>query len=122
MDTKKPAFTTIDEYIATFPAETQKILQELRQSIHAAAPEAIEKISYAMPAFALKGVLVYFAAHKNHIGFYPTSSGTRVFEKELTGYETTKGTIKFPLDQPLPLELIRLIVQFRLAENLAKPK
>ena len=122
MDTKKPAFTTIDEYIATFPAEIQKILQEIRRTIHAAAPEAAEKISYAMPAFAQKGVLVYFAAHKNHIGFYPTSSGTRVFEKELTGYETTKGTIKFPLDQPLPLDLITRIIQFRLAENLAKRK
>jgi uncharacterized protein YdhG (YjbR/CyaY superfamily) len=122
MEDNKIRFTTIDEYIATFPAEIQTKLQELRRTIHAAAPEAVEKISYAMPAFAQKGVLVYFAAYKNHIGFYPTSSGTRVFEKELTGYETSKGTIKFPLDQPLPLDLVTRIVKFRLAENLDKSK
>ena len=116
----KPAFHTIDEYIALFPAETQKILQELRATIYAAAPGAQEKISYQMPAFHLKGNLVYFAAWKDHIGFYPTSSGTRAFQQELSAYEFSKGTVKFPLDQPLPLDLITRIVKFRVAENLKK--
>ena len=116
----KPAYRTIDEYIATFPAETQKILQELRAVIHLATPGAQEKISYQMPAFHLKGNLVYFAAWKDHIGFYPTSSGTRVFQQELSAYEFSKGTVKFPLDQPLPLDLISRIVKYRLAENLKK--
>jgi len=116
----KPAYRTIDEYIAMFPAETQKILQELRATIHAAAPGAVEKISYQMPAFALKGNLVYFAAWKDHIGFYPTSSGTQAFQQEISTYEFSKGTVKFPIDQPLPLDLISRIVKFRVAENLKK--
>ena len=116
----KPAYRTIDEYIATFPAETQKILQELRAVIHLAAPGAQEKISYQMPAFHLKGNLVYFAAWKDHIGFYPTSSGIRAFQQELSAYEFSKGAVKFPLDQPLPLDLITRIVKFRVAENLKK--
>jgi len=116
----KPAYRTIDEYIATFPAETQKILQELRAVIHLAAPGAQEKISYQMPAFHLKGNLVYFAAWKDHIGFYPTSSGTRAFQQELSAYKFSKGAVKFPLDQPLPLDLITRIVKFRVAENLKK--
>jgi uncharacterized protein YdhG (YjbR/CyaY superfamily) len=116
----KPAYHTIDEYIGLFPAETQKILQELRAVIHAAAPGAVEKISYQMPAFALKGNLVYFAAWKDHIGFYPTSSGTQAFQQELSAYETSKGTVKFPIDQPLPLDLVSRIVKFRVEENLKK--
>ncbi len=118
MDSKKSGFTSIDEYIATFPAETQKILREMRATIKAAAPEAVEKISYQMPTFYLKGNLVHFAAWKNHIGFYPAPSGTREFERELSAYESSKGAIRFPMNQPLPLKLIGRIVKFRVTENL----
>jgi len=120
MENKKASPNSIDEYIASFPEETQKILQKLRAAIKAAAPGAQEKISYRMPAFAQKGILVYFAAWKNHIGFYPTSSGTQAFMQELSVYESSKGSIKFPLDKPLPLDLISNIVRFRVAENLKK--
>lgn len=115
-----PGFHSTDEYIATFPANIQKILQELRATIKAAAPQAEEKISYQMPAFAQNGILVYFAALKNHIGFYPTSSGILAFKEELSAYESSKGAVRFPLDKPLPLELITRMVKFRLAENLLK--
>jgi uncharacterized protein YdhG (YjbR/CyaY superfamily) len=118
MDGNKIRFTSIDEYIALFSAETQKVLQEMRATIHAAAPQAQETISYQMPAFAQKGILVYFAARKGYIGFYPTSSGTEAFQKELSAYAYTKGTIRFPLDKPLPIDLITMIVKFRLTENL----
>jgi uncharacterized protein YdhG (YjbR/CyaY superfamily) len=120
MENNKARFDSIDEYIATFPAETQKILGELRATIKAAAPEAEEKISYQMPTFALKGNLVHFAAYKNHIGFYPTPSGIEAFKQELSIYEGAKGSVKFPIDEPLPLELISKIVTFRVAENLEK--
>ena len=110
----------MDEYIATFPEETQKILEELRATIKASAPDAEEKISYQMPTFFLKGNLVHFAAWKNHIGFYPTPSGTEAFKQELSIYEGAKGSIKFPIDKPLPLELISKIVKFRVAENLKR--
>lgn len=121
MNDNKAGFTTIDGYIATFPEPIQKILQELRATIHAAAPDAEEKISYQMPAFALKGTLVYFAAWKNHIGFYAASGEIhQAFAQELSAYEASKGSIKFPLDKPLPLDLITRIVQFRVAQNLAK--
>jgi uncharacterized protein YdhG (YjbR/CyaY superfamily) len=120
MDSNKAGFTSIDAYIASFPAEIQKKLQELRATIRAAAPDSMEKISYQMPAFALHGNLVYFAAFKNHISFFPTSSGTEAFKQELSIYDSSKGTIRFPLDQPLPLDLISKIVKFRLAENLKK--
>lgn len=118
MKGEKAGFGSIDEYIAAFPEETQKILHELRATIKAAAPDAEEKISYQMPAFALKGNLVYFAALKNHIGFYPTSSGITAFKDELSKYESSKGAVRFPLDKPLPLKLIKKIVKFRVAENL----
>ena len=118
MENNKVRFISIDEYIATFPEETQKILAELRATIKAAAPEAEEKISYQMPTFALKGNLVHFAAYKNHIGFYPTPSGIQAFKHELSIYEGAKGSIKFPIDKPLPLKLISKIVKFRVAENL----
>lgn len=118
MDSQKGGFHTIDEYIATFPEETQKTLEALRATIRAAAPDAEECISYNMPAFALHGNLVYFAAAKNHIGLYPTSSAIAAFQQDLSAYEGSKGTVKFPLDQPLPMDLIRRIVQFRVAENL----
>ena len=120
MQSNKAGFASIDEYIASFPEETQKILEELRATIKAAAPGGEEKISYQMPAFALKGNLVYFAAFKNHIGFFPTASGIEAFKKELSIYEGSKGTVRFPIDKPLPLKLIRKIVRFRVAENLKK--
>ena len=120
MEGNKAGFVSIDEYIATFPQEIQKMLEELRATIKAAAPKAQEKISYQMPAFALKGNLVYFGAYKNHIGFYPTSSGIQAFKKELSIYEGAKGTVRFPIDKPLPLDLISRIVKFRVAENLKK--
>jgi uncharacterized protein YdhG (YjbR/CyaY superfamily) len=118
MKGEKVDFASIDQYIANFPEEIQKTLQELRATIKAAAPGAEEKISYQMPAFALKGNLVYFAALKNHIGFYPTPSGITAFKDELSKYESSKGAVKFPLDKPLPLKLIRKIVKYRVAENL----
>jgi uncharacterized protein YdhG (YjbR/CyaY superfamily) len=120
MESSQAGFRSIDEYIATFPAETQKILEELRATIKAAAPEAEEKISYQMPTFALKGNLVHFAAWKNHIGFYPAPRGIEAFKDELSIYEGAKGSVKFPIDKPLPLELIGRIVKFRVAENLKK--
>ena len=120
MEDNRSGFTTIDEYIALFPEEIQKKLEEIRTTIRAAAPEAIEKISYQMPAFYLKGNLVYFAAFKNHISFFPTSSGIQAFKQELAVYSGAKGTVRFPLDQPLPLELISRIVKYRVAENLQK--
>ncbi|MGE5428865.1 MAG: iron chaperone [Methylococcaceae bacterium] len=120
MPMNMPVVKDTDEYISQFPAEVQAKLQELRYVIKKAAPEAEETISYAMPAFKLKGILVYFAGHKNHIGFYPTASGIANFEKELTGYTTSKGTVQFPLNKPLPLELIKMIVEYRVAENLQK--
>jgi len=120
MESDKNSFTTIDEYIALFPAETQKILQEIRAVIKAAAPEATEKISYQMPTFYLKGNLVHFAAWKSHIGFYPTPSGTEAFKQELSKYEVSKGSIKFPIDKPMPLDLIEKIVKLRVTENIQK--
>ena len=118
MRSNKIKFSSIDEYIAAFPEEIQKLLKELRATIKFAASGAEEKISYQMPTFALKGNLVHFAAHKKHIGFYPTPSGIQAFEQELSIYETSKGAIKFPIDKPLPLDLISKIVKFRVNENL----
>lgn len=118
----KTNYKTIDEYIATFPKETQKILEEIRATIKAAAPEAKEKISYQMPTFYLNGNLIHFAAFKNHIGFYPTPSGTQAFKDEISIYQGAKGSIRLPIDEPMPLELIGRIVKFRVAENLTKAK
>lgn len=111
---------SIDEYIAMFPPEVQKKLQQVRQTIHAAAPEAKETISYKMPAFTLDGNLVYFGGFKNHIGFYPIPSGIEAFKVELSKYPQGRGSVQFPLDQPLPLDLIRRIVLFRAEENKKK--
>jgi uncharacterized protein YdhG (YjbR/CyaY superfamily) len=119
MDPKKGS-KNIDEYISAFPENLRSILQKLRQVIRESAPEAEEAISYQMPAFRLNGNLVYFAAFKNHIGFYPTSSGVEAFKKELSDYEVSKGTIRFPLDKPIPLDLVRKIVKYRVKENLDK--
>lgn len=111
---------TIDEYIADFPEGIRNILTSMRKTIRTAAPDAEEKISYQMPTFWLNGNLVHFAAFKNHIGFYPAPHGIQAFKKELSRYECSKGAIRFPIDKPLPLELIRKIVQFRVSENVQK--
>ncbi|MCX6255750.1 MAG: DUF1801 domain-containing protein [Bacteroidia bacterium] len=115
-------FSDIDKYITSFPKDTQEILEQLRTTIRKAAPDAEEVISYNMPAFKYHGVLVYFAGYKNHIGFYPTSSGIKAFHKELFGFKYSKGTVQFPIDKSLPLDLIRKIVKFRVKENLEKAK
>ena len=115
---KKP--TNIDEYISGFPKETQKILEQLRATIKKTAPNAEEVISYAIPAFKLNGMLVWFAAYSNHIGFYPRGSGVEAFKKELSIYKSAKGSVQFPLDKALPWALITKIVKFRVAENLLK--
>ena len=120
MQDKTAAPTTIDAYIAQFPPEIQEILNRIRAVVHEAAPEATEGIGYQMPGFYLNGGLVYFAAHKNHIGFYPTGSEMHGLEEDLSAYRTSKGTLQFPLDRPIPYDLIRKIVQVRSAENLSK--
>jgi uncharacterized protein YdhG (YjbR/CyaY superfamily) len=110
----------IDEYIAAQTEENQLLLQKIRTAIHEAAPQAQETISYQMPAFKQKGTLVYFAAFKDHIGFFPTGSGVEAFKDRLSAYKTTKGTIQLPLDEPLPLDLIKEIVRFRVKETSKK--
>jgi uncharacterized protein YdhG (YjbR/CyaY superfamily) len=120
MKTMNTAPKTIDEYIAGFPSDVQKILQKIRMTIREAAPAAEEKISYQMPTFFLKGNLVHFAAFKEHIGFYPVPSGIEKFKKELSVYKQGKGSVQFPLDQPIPYDLISKIVKFRVKESLAK--
>ena len=110
----------IDEYIADFPPDIQKILQKVRLTIRRAAPKAEETIKYRMPTFTLNGNLVHFAAFKKHIGFYPTPTGTKEFQKELSIYKGAKGSVQFPLDQPIPFGLISQIVKFRVKENLAR--
>jgi len=117
---RKKVFKTIDEYIAVLPKNVQIILEELRQAIRDAAPEAEEAISYQMPAFKLKGNLVFFAAFKNHIGFYPTPSAIEAFKEKLSGYEVSKGTVRFPLNEPIPFDLVKEMVRFRVKENLGK--
>jgi uncharacterized protein YdhG (YjbR/CyaY superfamily) len=113
-------FNSIDEYIATFPRNAQSILEEIRQAIREAAPQAEEAISYQMPVFKLNGVLVWFAAFKNHIGFYPKASAIEAFKEKLSAYEISKGTIRFPINEPIPFDLIKEMVRFRVKENLAK--
>lgn len=112
----------IDEYIASFPEEIQKKLNDMRATVKKAAPNAEEAIKYAIPTLVFHGNLVHFAAFKNHIGFYPAPSGIVAFKKELSAYESSKGAIKFPMDAPLPLTLITKIVKFRVMENLEKAK
>lgn len=112
--------TDVPAYIAGFPAGTRKLLKQLRDTIRKSVPGAEELISYGMPAYKYHGVLVYFAAYKQHIGFYPTSSGIKQFQKEIAAYKNSKGAVQFPLDQPLPLPLIAQIVIFRVKENLIK--
>ena len=120
MKNEQGSFTSIDEYIAFCPEETRDILEQIRATIRVAAPDAFEKISYQMPTFDLKGNLVHFGVHKNHVGFYPTPSGIEKFKQELSGYESSKGAVQFPLDKPIPFDLIRRIVAFRVEENLKK--
>ncbi len=110
----------IDEYIANFPEDVQAILEKLRSTIRAAAPQAEETISYQMPTFTLKGNLVHFAAYKKHIGFYPAPSGIEKFKNELSAYKGAKGSVQFPLDQHIPYELVSEIVKYRVKENLEK--
>ncbi len=112
----------IDEYIDGFPDDVQDILEKIRITIQKAAPDAEEAISYQMPTFRLNGYLVYFAAYKEHIGLYPAPRGDKEFKEELGCYEGGKGTIRFPLDKPIPYDLIRRIVKFRVKENLAGVK
>lgn len=119
----KQSYQTIDEYIAQFPADVQEILKKIRQTIKDAVPEAEEHISYQMPAFKLLGQnLVYFAAWKNHIGFYATPSGNEAFRKELSPYQGAKGSVQFPLKDPIPYDLIKQIAKFRQKEILEKKK
>jgi uncharacterized protein YdhG (YjbR/CyaY superfamily) len=120
MTNDRVSFSSIDEYIANFPEEIRSLLEALRATIKAAAPDAVEKISYQMPTFFLKGNLVHFAAYKGHIGFYPTPGGIQAFKDEISIYKNEKGSVQFPIDKPLPLELIRKIVEFRVAENFKK--
>lgn len=108
---------TIDDYIAQFPPETRSRLESIRKVIRETAPSSGEKISWSMPTFTLNGNLVHFAAHKSHIGFYPGPSGIEVFKDKLTEYKSSKGAVQFPNDKPLPLDLIREIVAFRVLEN-----
>lgn len=122
MATKTAPAKTIDEYIAGCPSTIQVRLEQLRSIIRKAAPGAIEKISYGMPAFVLEGNLVYFGGWKNHIGFYPMPSAINAFKKELSVYEGAKGSIKFPVDKPLPVGLITKMVKFRVKENLENKK
>ncbi len=112
--------TTIDEYIAAFPADVQDVLQKVRETIKTAAPQATEAISYGMPTFKLEGNLVHFGAFKEHLGFYPIPSGLEHFKDELAQYKGGKGSVQFPFDQPMPYALITKIVEFRVTENLAK--
>ena len=109
--------TTIDEYIRTFPPDIQKILERLREIVHESAPGAEEAIRYGIPTFRLNGNLVHFAAYKNHIGFYPAPSGIEAFRNELAPYIHGKGTVQFPVDRPVPYDLVRKIVEYRAKEN-----
>ena len=120
MQEKKDQPTTIDEYIAQCPEDIQPVLNKIRAVIKESAPGATERISYQMPGFYLNGMLVWFAAQKNHIGFYPTGAGIEAFKDELSGYKWSKGTVQFPLDKPIPYDLITKIVRFRVTQNLKK--
>ena len=117
---KKPTSKEIDKFISAFPEDVQEILNKVRETIREAAPDAEETINYGIPTFTLNGNLVHFSAFKTHIGFYPTPTGVEKFKKELSRYEGAKGSVKFPLDKPIPYALISKIVEFRVKENLAK--
>ena len=121
MKTINAQIDSIDTYIAQFPDEVQARLQKLRTTILKLAPGATEAMSYQIPTFKLNGNLVHFAAFKKHIGFYPGAAGIAAFQDELAGYKSAKGSVQFPLDQALPLDLVKKIVKFRVAQNLAAP-
>ena len=120
MENKKVIFKSIDAYIASFPENIQRILQDIRATILDAAPQAEEKISYQMPTFTQNGNLIYFAAFKNHIGVFGASGVVEAFHEELAPFAGPKGNLQFPIDKPIPLHLIRKIVAFRVADNLKK--
>ena len=120
MRTDQTAPRNIDEYIAGFPPDVQEILEKIRVTIRKAAPDAKETIKYQMPTFTLKGNLVHFAAFKKHVGFYPAPTGIEEFQKELSVYKGGKGSVRFPLDKPIPFDLISKIVEFRVKENLER--
>ncbi len=122
MNSDVAAPKTIDDYIAGFPPEVQEILRKVRQTVRDAAPDAQEAIRYRIPTFVLNGNLVHFAAFKKHIGFYPTPSGTERFKEALAGYAGAKGSVRFPLDEPIPYELIGEIVRFRVKESLERAR
>ena len=120
---RKNSFTSVDEYIGTFPANVQKVLEEIRTTVKTMVPDAEEKISYQIAAFELNGKnLIHYAGWKNHVSMYPTPEGTEAFNKAIAAYAGGKGTTKFPLDTPLPMKLIRQIVEFRVADNLKNEK
>ncbi|WP_431293782.1 iron chaperone [Pedobacter sp. P26] len=121
-DIGRPKPENIDQYIATFPVETQKLLQKVRETIHKAVPAAKEVIRYGMPAFKQHAVLVYFAGYDKHIGFYPTGSGIETFNNEFVDYKWSKGAVQFPLDKPLPLDLIIRITKFKAERDFEKAK
>lgn len=122
MNPRSAAPKDVDDYLTGFPHDTRHLLENVRLTIRRAAPSADEKISYRIPTFALHGNLVHFAGYKNHIGFYPGSRAIAKFKKELAKFETSRGTVQFPLDRPIPTGLIRRIVEFRVRENMAKAK
>ena len=122
MATSNKQYKTMDEYIAQFPKNVRDVLEELRQVIKEVAPNAEETIDYGIPTFKFNGNLVHFAAFKNHIGFYPTPSGIEAFKKELTTFKQSKGTVQFPLDKPIPFDLVKRIVKFRVKANASKKK
>jgi uncharacterized protein YdhG (YjbR/CyaY superfamily) len=123
MAEQRSTANTIDAYIAQFPPETQRVLQQTRELIHEHAPDATEVMSYAIPTFDLNGRhLVHFAGYEHHIGFYPIPTGMEAFKDELSRYKTGKGSVQFPLSEPLPRDLIARIVDFRVAENLARKR
>lgn len=122
MNTTKPKPKTVTEYISTAPKDAQKKLREMRKTIREAAPGATESLKWSMPAYSYSRILVMFAAHKNHIGFYPTPEAISAFAKELSSYPTAKGSIQFPLEKPLPLALIRRITAFRVKQSREQDK
>jgi uncharacterized protein YdhG (YjbR/CyaY superfamily) len=117
METERRRFKTVDDYIASFPAATQAILEGLRRVIRESAPGAEEAISYGIPTFKLNGNLVHFAAYKRHIGFYPTASGIAAFKNDLASYRLSKGTVQFPLDRAIPFRIVKRIVRYRVKEQ-----
>jgi uncharacterized protein YdhG (YjbR/CyaY superfamily) len=122
MDAKKDKPTNVEAYIAQFPVDVQEVLRQIRAVVREAAPEATERMGYGMPGLYLNGGLVWFGAHSRHVGFYPTPSGIEAFREELAAYKQSKGAVQFPLDKPIPYDLIRKMVRARVAQNKAKGK